>query len=153
RRSHPKRGPPLVSVAAIGKNLWRRKNEARSVQDVSWIARWKGLNVFVLGDVMLDKFIEGQVERISPEAPVPVLRYSSEKAMPGGAANVARNLVALGGKAILCSMLGEDEDGDLLVSLVEREGIAGRFVRSSKCPTTTKVRYVAAGQQIMRLDI
>ena len=82
--------------------------------DASWVAKWRGLTVFVLGDVMLDKFVHGRVERISPEAPIPVLHFQSERVMLGGAANVARNVVALGGKALLVGMLGEDAEGDLV---------------------------------------
>ena len=66
----------------------------------SWVSKWRGAKVFVVGDVMLDKFVYGQVDRISPEAPIPVLQHQSEKAMLGGAADVARNVVALGGKAV-----------------------------------------------------
>ena len=63
----------------------------------SWVGKWREFKVFVLGDVMLDKFVYGRVERISPEAPIPVLHHQSEKVMLGGAANVARNIIALGG--------------------------------------------------------
>ena len=122
--------------------------------DASWVAKWRGSRVFVLGDVMLDKFVHGHVERISPEAPIPVLHYQSERAMLGGAANVARNVVALGGRALLVGMLGEDAEGDLVAGpLLARDQIDGRFVRAAGHPTTTKVRYVSGGQQIMRLDI
>ncbi len=120
----------------------------------SWVSKWRGAKIFVVGDVMLDKFVYGQVERISPEAPIPVLQHQSEKAMLGGAANVARNVVALGGKAILVGAVGDDEGGDLIAGpLSEGEGILGRFVRTHGHPTTTKVRYVSGGHQIMRLDI
>ncbi len=103
---------------------------------------------------MLDKFVYGHVERISPEAPIPVLHHQSEKAMLGGAANVARNVVALGGKAILVGAVGDDAEGDQVAGpLVDGEGIVGRFVRAAGHPTTTKVRYVSGGHQIMRLDI
>ena len=120
----------------------------------SWVSKWRGAKVFVVGDVMLDKFVYGQVERISPEAPIPVLQHQSEKAMLGGAANVARNVVALGGKAVLVGAVGDDEGGDLVAGpLAEGDGIVGRFVRAHGHPTTTKVRYVSGGHQIMRLDI
>ena len=120
----------------------------------SWVSKWRGSKVFVLGDVMLDKFVYGHVERISPEAPIPVLHHQSEKAMLGGAANVARNIVALGGHAILVGALGVDPEGDLIAGpLVDGDGIVGRFVRVHDHPTTTKVRYVSGGHQIMRLDI
>jgi D-beta-D-heptose 7-phosphate kinase / D-beta-D-heptose 1-phosphate adenosyltransferase len=120
----------------------------------SWVAKWRGKRIFVLGDVMLDKFVYGRVERISPEAPIPVLHHQSEKVMLGGAANVARNIVALGGEVLLVGVLGDDEAGDLVAGpLVAEDRIEGRFVREAHHPTTTKVRYVSGGQQIMRLDI
>jgi D-beta-D-heptose 7-phosphate kinase / D-beta-D-heptose 1-phosphate adenosyltransferase len=120
----------------------------------SWVAKWRGVKVFVLGDVMLDKFVYGRVERISPEAPIPVLHHQSEKVMLGGAANVARNIIALGGEVLLVGALGDDEAGDLVAGpLVAEDRIEGRFVREPHHPTTTKARYVSGGQQIMRLDI
>jgi D-beta-D-heptose 7-phosphate kinase / D-beta-D-heptose 1-phosphate adenosyltransferase len=122
--------------------------------NASWVAKWRGSKIFVLGDVMLDKFVYGQVERISPEAPIPVLRHESEKAMLGGAANVARNVVALGGEALLVGALGDDAEGDLVAGpLIAANHVQGRFVRLARHPTTVKVRYVSGGQQIMRLDI
>jgi len=120
----------------------------------SWVAKWRGVRVFVLGDVMLDKYVYGRVERISPEAPIPVLHHQSEKVMLGGAANVARNIIALGGEVLLVGALGDDEAGDLVAGpLVAADRIEGRFVRKAHHPTTTKVRYISGGQQIMRLDI
>jgi D-beta-D-heptose 7-phosphate kinase / D-beta-D-heptose 1-phosphate adenosyltransferase len=122
--------------------------------NASWIAKWRGSRIFVLGDVMLDRYVYGHVERISPEAPIPVLHHQSEKVMLGGAANVARNIVALGGEALLVGALGDDVDGDLVAGpLVAADRINGCFVRVPGHPTTTKVRYVSGGQQIMRLDI
>src|SRR5271168_3810273 len=120
----------------------------------SWVAKWRGVRVFVLGDVMLDKYVHGQVERISPEAPIPVLHHQSEEVMLGGAANVARNIVALGGEVLLVGALGDDPAGDLIAGPLTAEArLEGRFVREAYHPTTTKVRYVSGGQQIMRLDI
>jgi D-beta-D-heptose 7-phosphate kinase / D-beta-D-heptose 1-phosphate adenosyltransferase len=120
----------------------------------SWVAKWRGTRIFVLGDVMLDKFVYGRVERISPEAPIPVLHHQSEKVMLGGAANVARNIIALGGEVFLVGALGDDEAGDLVAGpLVAEDRIESRFIREAHHPTTTKVRYVSGGQQIMRLDI
>ena len=122
--------------------------------NASWIDKWRGTRVFVLGDVMLDKFVYGRVERVSPEAPIPVLHFQSEKAMLGGAANVARNIVALGGEVILVGVLGADAEGDLVAGpLSAADRIDGRFVRLASHPTTVKTRYVSGGQQIMRLDI
>ena len=122
--------------------------------NASWISKWKGLTVFVLGDVMLDKYVYGRIDRISPEAPIPVLNRQSETSMLGGAGNVARNVMALGGKAILAGAVGDDAEGALICGpLIDAEKITGRFVRLAGYPTTTKVRYVAGGQQVMRLDV
>ena len=124
-----------------------------TVTSPSWVSKWRGSRVFVVGDVMLDKFVYG-IARISPEAPIPILHHQSENAMLGGAANVARNVVALGGRAILAGAVGDDAEGDQIAGpLVDDEGIVGRFVRARGHPTTTKVRYVSGGHQIMRLDI
>ncbi len=109
--------------------------------------------VLVVGDVMLDQFIWGRVSRISPEAPVPVVDFEREHFMPGGAANVARNLTALGGKADIFGVIGEDTNGKHLGDLLEKDGVGcsgllaveGRF-------TSTKTRIVAHQQQVTRLD-
>lgn len=115
---------------------------------------WRGKRVFVLGDVMLDRFVYGRVERLSPEAPIPVLHFQSETFMLGGAANVARNIVALGGAALLAGALGQDEFGDRIAGpLLAEEGIEGYFLRRPGVPTTLKTRFVSDGQQIMRLDV
>src|SRR5271166_4095766 len=122
--------------------------------NASWIAKWRGSRVFVLGDVMLDRYVYGRVERISPEAPIPVLHHQSEKVMLGGAGNVARNIIALGGEVLLVGALGDDAAGDLVAGpRVGDDRIEDCFVREAHHPTTTKVRYVGGGQQIMRLDI
>ena len=95
----------------------------------SWVAKWRGVKVFVLGDVMLDKFVYGRVERISPEAPIPVLHHQSEEVMLGGAANVARNIIALGGEVLLVGAVGDDEgrQGELDAAIpcprVERQNL------------------------------
>lgn len=115
---------------------------------------WKGRRVLVVGDVMLDRFVYGHVDRVSPEAPIPVLRHESEKVMLGGAANVARNLVALGGRAVLVGVLGADAEGDLVAErLTPADAVEGRFVRLAGHPTTVKTRFVSGGQQILRLDV
>ena len=109
--------------------------------------------ILVLGDVMLDRFIRGRVQRISPEAPVPVLEFESENCMPGGAANVARNVTALGAVAELIGVVGRDpEAAELRASLeVEHVGCQGLITTGNR-PTTTKTRLVAGQQQIVRLD-
>ncbi len=109
--------------------------------------------VLVIGDVMLDSFISGTVSRISPEAPVPVLRFQSESLMPGGAANVARNLTALDTPTALYSIIGKDREGTQLREILEQENVDCRGLRtSSKRTTGTKTRIVAQQQQIVRVD-
>ena len=109
--------------------------------------------VLVLGDVMLDRFVYGSVERISPEAPIPVVAVDRLIDMPGGAANVARNVAALGARAILLGVVGEDAAAlDLTAQLAASPTVEPRLVADSSRPTTVKTRYVADGQQVMRAD-
>ncbi|MCX7866004.1 D-glycero-beta-D-manno-heptose-7-phosphate kinase [Limisphaera sp. VF-2] len=117
------------------------------------LRRARQLRVLVVGDVMLDRFIWGQVSRISPEAPVPVVEFERESFMPGGAANVARNWVALGGQAELFGVVGPDAEGDQLRQLLRQQGIGCRGLLT--CPdrfTSVKTRIVAQKQQVVRLD-
>lgn len=108
--------------------------------------------VLVVGDVMLDRYWYGDVERISPEAPVPVVRITKDEERCGGAANVAANIVALGEKASLLSIVGEDEDGYKLESLVARTGVTPYFHRDKNLKTTVKLRVIGRQQQLIRLD-
>jgi len=109
--------------------------------------------ILVVGDVMLDQFLWGQVNRISPEAPVPVVDFVRESFMPGGAANVARNLTALGVRTELFSVTGRDEAGDRLRCLLEenRVGCAGCLTYPSRS-TSIKTRILAHQQQVVRVD-
>ncbi|MGC8524198.1 MAG: D-glycero-beta-D-manno-heptose-7-phosphate kinase [Acidibrevibacterium sp.] len=114
---------------------------------------FSGVAVLCVGDVMLDRFIEGDVERISPEAPVPVIRVRRSRVALGGAGNVAANIAALGGRAVLVGMIGEDEAGRALRSeLAAHPGIVPALVVSASRPTITKTRFVASRQQIVRTD-
>ncbi|HTR16509.1 MAG TPA: D-glycero-beta-D-manno-heptose-7-phosphate kinase [Acetobacteraceae bacterium] len=109
--------------------------------------------VLCLGDVMLDSFIHGEIERISPEAPVPVIRTTSTREMLGGAGNVASNIAALGGRAILVGLLGADEAGNRVRIMVEeRNGLEPGFVASPLRPTIRKTRFIAGRQQVVRAD-
>ncbi len=113
-----------------------------------------GRRVVVLGDVMLDRFVYGRVSRISPEAPVPVLQIEHESAVLGGAGNVARNIVALGGIAILIGAVGTDGAADEVTALVrETARLEADFVSLLEFRTVQKIRYVCGQQQIMRADI
>jgi len=109
--------------------------------------------LLVIGDLMLDRYVSGAVSRISPEAPVPVVHVIDETAVPGGAANVALNIQALGGQARMAGLVGNDADGDLLRSMlgdvgVETDGVLG----SDALCTTVKTRVVAERQQVVRFD-
>jgi rfaE bifunctional protein kinase chain/domain len=108
--------------------------------------------VLVIGDCMLDRYWEGAVERISPEAPVPVLQVQRQTQRAGGAANVALNLVALGSPVRLLSLAGEDEAGAQLTALMAQAGIAFDPVRDSALRTIQKIRSVCRRQQLLRID-
>ena len=111
-----------------------------------------GKCILVLGDVMLDTFVYGQCARISPEAPIPVVRIEREEAMLGGAGNVARNIAALGGEAVLIGLVGDDAAGAALRAKVASEpGITADLVSDGR-PTTQKTRFIAAQQQMLRVD-
>ena len=112
-----------------------------------------GTTILVVGDVMVDRYFWGQVSRISPEAPVPVVRVEEETRRLGGAANVAHNIAALGGRAVLCGVAGRDAEGEWLVGELERRGIdSSGIVLSEEVPTTVKSRVVAHNQQVVRFD-
>lgn len=108
--------------------------------------------ILVVGDVMLDRYWFGEVSRISPEAPVPVVLVRSEEERPGGAANVAWNCVALGARAHLLSVVGKDESGERLAQLVKNEGIRAKLHRDGSIQTTQKLRVIGRQQQLVRID-
>lgn len=110
------------------------------------------VNVLVIGDVMLDRYWFGEVDRISPEAPVPVVRVARREDRLGGAANVARNVVALGARATLVGVLGADEAGRKVRELAGQAGIAERLVDDDTSPTTLKMRVLGRQQQLLRVD-
>ena len=111
------------------------------------------LKVLVVGDIMLDRYIHGEVERISPEAPVPVLRHAQRYERAGGAANVAMNLAGLGCHAILSGFWGSDTEQGELQAMLERAGVDTVGVVTSSLPTISKTRIVGRTQQLLRLDI
>ncbi len=108
--------------------------------------------VLVVGDVMLDRYWFGDVERISPEAPVPVVRIARSEERPGGAANVARNAAALGARTTLLSVIGDDEPGTTLSTLLGQDDVDARFLRDATLKTTVKLRVVGRQQQLLRID-
>ncbi len=114
---------------------------------------FNNLKVLIIGDVMVDAYDWGKVERISPEAPVPVIHLTKRENRLGGAANVALNIQALGAKPILCAAIGEDLDGDdFLALLADQKMDTEGIIRSKSRVTTTKRRVIAGAQHILRID-
>jgi len=113
---------------------------------------WSSKRVLVVGDVMLDKYIWGDVQRISPEAPVPVVRGMRHDEKPGGAANVAMNMACLGAKAVVVGITGNDESERLLAESLRVNGVHPQFVSSEDFETVTKMRILGGRQQMLRLD-
>jgi len=109
--------------------------------------------ILVVGDLMLDRYVYGTVERICPEAPVPVVDVTEERWMPGGASNVARNVRSLSGHAVACGIVGKDPEGERLQRLFELEGVGFEAsLQSEEIRTTVKTRVIAARQQVVRVD-
>ncbi|OZI24963.1 MULTISPECIES: D-glycero-beta-D-manno-heptose-7-phosphate kinase [Bordetella] len=111
-----------------------------------------GSRVLVVGDVMLDRYWFGEVDRISPEAPVPVVRVARREDRLGGAANVARNVAALGGQATLIGIVGADEAGASISRMATQEGVDADLVADAEHPTTLKMRVLGRQQQLLRVD-
>ncbi len=117
------------------------------------LAAFRGRRILVVGDLMLDRYVYGSVERISPEAPVPVVRVTRETLMPGGAGNVAWNLRAMGAEAAVAGFLGRDREGRELAALLRRRGVRlDAVMPAGDAPTTVKTRVVAERQQVVRVD-
>lgn len=117
------------------------------------IRRFGNARLLVVGDLMLDRFVWGRVDRISPEAPVPVVQVTSESVHLGGAANVVHNIRALGGRATACGVVGRDSAGQLVLAELERVGAGTAGVTVSQATVTVeKTRIIAHNQQVVRLD-
>lgn len=116
------------------------------------ILRIRGKKILVVGDIIVDHFIWGSVTRISPEAPVPVVNVTKEELLLGGGANVLHNIYSLGAEAVLCGIIGDDEMGGRLQSLLQGLGASTAGLVKGKRPTTVKTRVVAQGQQVVRFD-
>ena len=109
--------------------------------------------ILILGDVMLDSYVWGNVERISPEAPVPVVQVRKKEKRLGGAGNVAKNIIALGAQPLLCTVIGDDLEGRYILELLDERGISKDGVVSSKSRITTiKERFLSGSQHILRVD-
>ncbi|MBU0759899.1 MAG: D-glycero-beta-D-manno-heptose-7-phosphate kinase [Candidatus Omnitrophica bacterium] len=125
-----------------------RKNRLKKI-----IPAFTDKKVLIIGDLILDEFLWGDVSRISPEAPVPVVWIRSESFMPGGAANVANNIQSFGGKTYLAGVIGMDERGRTLKELLKKNGVdVGGIVVDSERPTILKTRVIAHHQQVVRID-
>ncbi len=109
-------------------------------------------NILVIGDVMLDRYWNGQTGRISPEAPVPIVRVEASEERPGGAGNVARSITALGGNCTLVGLLGDDANGKRVEELLLRDRVVLKCIRDQVSETTTKLRVLSQNQQLIRLD-
>jgi D-beta-D-heptose 7-phosphate kinase / D-beta-D-heptose 1-phosphate adenosyltransferase len=113
---------------------------------------WQQVHVLIVGDVMLDRYIWGDVERVSPEAPVPVVRSIHRTEQPGGAANVAMNVTGLGARATLFGFCGDDADGESVKACLANAGIDSGLIVVGSHPTTSKLRILGGNQQMLRLD-
>ncbi len=117
------------------------------------ISKFPEVNILVIGDIIIDHFIWGSVSRISPEAPVPVVNVKRENLLLGGAANVLNNIYALGGKASLCGVIGQDIMGNHIVDLLKNvNSPVDGVIKSGDRPTTKKTRIIAQQQQVVRFD-
>ena len=117
------------------------------------IEQFKQKRILVIGDVMIDAYLRGNVNRVSPEAPVPIVSLQKEEDRLGGAANVAINLVAMGASAIICSVIGKDKSGDKMVELLEENNISSEgLIFSSTRQTTVKTRIIGNNQHLLRVD-
>lgn len=110
------------------------------------------MSILVIGDIMLDRYIIGHVNRISPEAPVPIVNVSNEDNRLGGSNNVANNLASLGADSYSFGVIGNDNNAEIVIDLMNKSGIKNLLIEDSKIPTITKIRIVAHNQQIVRLD-
>ena len=121
--------------------------------DLSFLKHLSHAKILVVGDVMLDRYWYGDTERISPEAPVPVVKVNRVEDKAGGAANVAKNIAHLSGQVGLLGIIGDDEYGRTLQSLLTDEKIASQLVIQHDHPTITKMRIISRHQQVVRLDL
>jgi D-beta-D-heptose 7-phosphate kinase/D-beta-D-heptose 1-phosphate adenosyltransferase len=129
------------------------RTDAAALAPTETLARLARANVLVVGDAMLDRYIHGRAERLSPEAPVPVLAIEREVALPGGAANVVRNLTALGAAAAFVSVVGDDQTGSDLTGLIGGQpGVEPWLLVQGGRTTTRKTRFLAEGRHLLRAD-
>ena len=116
------------------------------------LPNYNSAHILVFGDVMLDRYWQGPTSRISPEAPVPVVNIKEREDRAGGAANVALGIATLGAKVKLMGVIGEDENGQIMQSLLNNAGIENHLFAHPSRPTITKLRILSRTQQLIRLD-
>jgi rfaE bifunctional protein kinase chain/domain len=116
------------------------------------LSEFRNKKILIIGDIILDRYIYGRVNRISPEAPVPVVEVTGENFLLGGASNVANNIIALGGHATVAGLAGKDRGGEILKKMLEERRIQFDGVSWSSRPTTVKTRVIAHNQQVVRFD-
>ncbi len=152
RQSHPVSKATRQATAGFGAQGRGGATSATAFRQ--YISRFSQASVLVIGDLILDHYIWGRVSRISPEAPVPIVHVDSESLRLGGAANVFNNILALGGKADLCGVIGSDESGRMLLKEIgsARSGRGGVVIDPNR-PTTRKSRVIAHNQQVVRYDV
>lgn len=115
--------------------------------------QFNNLNILIIGDVMMDSYLWGNVERISPEAPVPIISVRKKENRLGGAANVALNIQALGARPIICAVIGTDKEGDDFINILEEQQMStAGILRLDSRPTTVKTRVIGHNQQMIRID-
>ena len=126
-------------------------SQAQLITDA--FARCSQFNILVVGDVMIDAYMWGKVDRISPEAPVPIISIKSHEERLGGAANVGLNVKAMGANPVMCAVIGNDEKGDQLCRLLQQNGMtADGIIKSDKRKTTVKTRVISSNQHLLRID-
>jgi D-beta-D-heptose 7-phosphate kinase/D-beta-D-heptose 1-phosphate adenosyltransferase len=123
------------------------------VIDFNKLKNLNEINILVIGDIMLDKYLSGITNRISPEAPVPIIEVMHEEVMLGGAGNVVKNLVSFGAKCSIISIIGNDEAGKSVIDLVREQGLdVNMIIKENPRKTTQKNRIIVSGQQVIRFD-
>lgn len=134
-------------------NTFTMSKKIISNKKTSVLSSFSDIQVAVIGDSMLDTFITGSVTRVSPEAPIPIVKHQKETNHPGGAANVAHNIASLGGKVTLITILGEDDAGELLLTSLREAAITVEYALVDPLiHTIQKTRILAHGQHMLRID-
>jgi rfaE bifunctional protein kinase chain/domain len=132
----------------------KKKESVLKIENVKkYFEDFNSKNILIIGDVMVDSYLWGNVNRISPEAPVPIISVEKRENRLGGAANVALNIKALGANPIVCSVIGDDDKGKIFLSLLKKREISDEgIIKSSHRPTSSKTRVIGHGQHLLRVD-